>query len=269
MGTVPQRQERPSITAILANGIIDAIVVVGGIAIIALPFSMLFRILGSIFLFIALIGGLLVGMRVLIDLLEREFTQYVLTDRLIIERGIISHQRIVIPFDTSAIQRVTASQTFLGRLVGYGHVGILTAGWGLVQLRFVVNPYAWQEDILRNIRVSAIVAPITSPKVGAPLSLPNPQIVIGKPRYLMLTAAALISLVCILVLFVGAGSLTISNPRQTPSPGILVLPGITGADILKSIWWLYQIPTIFWTVNAIVVANIVLFLIESIGKRRR
>ena len=265
------RQERPSTTAIVANRSLDAVVVLIGILVVALPFFAMIREIGIAFVILAFIGALLILVRMLVDLLEREYSLYTLeADRLIVDRGIFSHQRIVVPLESTHIQRVAAQQPFFGRIVGYGHVLIFTAGWGIVRLSYVSNPYAWQEDILKRLG-SIVGKPIASPRVQASGTLPSAQIAGTGLRRSLLAISGLFILLCVCTLLFSAGSVAVSKPppSPTPAPSVIVFPSITGGDILGSLWWLYQIPLIFWSVNAIILANIAIFVMETIGRRRR
>lgn len=265
------QQERPSFVAIVANRGLDAIVVFIGISVVALPFFAMVKEIGMAFVLLALVGAFLVLGRMLVDLLEREYSLYTLEDdRLIVDRGIISHQRIVVPLESAVIQRVAAQQPFLGRIVGYGHVLVFTAGWGIVRLRYVSNPYAWQEDILKRLG-SIAGSPIASPRVQPSGTLPSTQVGRTGLRRLLLAASGFFILFCVCTLLFTAGSVTVSKPLPSPTPagGVIVFPSITGADMLGSLWWLYQIPLIFWSVNAIILAYIVVFVMETFGRRRR
>ncbi len=265
------RRERPSATAIIANRGVDAVIILVGCLIIAFPFFMMVREIGIAFIILGIVGALLIVMRLLFDLMEREYSLYSLEpDRLIVERGIISHQRIVVPLDASHVQRVSAYQPYLGRVIGYGHVLVLTAGLGAVRLKYVSDPYAWQENILRQLAPSPTV-PRTVSSIPTPTPLPSTQITGKKLRQLLLAISGLFTLICVCGLLFGAGNAAIARPTPTPTPslGVIVFPSITGGDILSTLWWLYRIPWIFWSVNAIIIANIVFFLIETVGQRRR
>ena len=265
------RQERPSSTAIVANRLIDATAVLVGTLIIALPFFMMVKEIGIAFVFLAILGASLILIRMLLDLLQREYSLYRLEpDQLIVDRGIISHQRIVVPLNATRIQNVAAQQPFLGRLVGYGHVLVYTAGWGVVRLRYVSNPYVWQEDILRQLQATAN-RPSRASSVQASGGLPTLQIASTGMRRSVLILSGLFTLVCVCILLFSAGSVAISKPTPTPTPapGVIIFPSITGSDMLSSLWWLYQIPLIFWSVNAIIIASVAMFILETIGRRRR
>ena len=232
---------------------------------------MMVREIGIAFIVLGIVGALLIVMRMLFDLLGREYSLYSLEpDRLIVERGIISHQRIVVPLDASHVQRVSAYQPYLGRVIGYGHVLVLTAGLGAVQLRYVSDPYAWQENILRQLAPSP-TAPRTASSIPTPSPSPSTQIAGRKLQQLLLVISGLFTLICVCSLLFSAGNAAVAKPTPTPtsSLGVIVFPSITGGDILGTLWWLYQIPLIFWSVNAIIIANIVLFVVETIGRRRR
>ena len=265
------RRERPSATAIIANRGLDAIIVLVGCSIIALPFFMMVREIGIAFIVLGIVGTLLIVMRMLFDLLEREYSLYSLEpDRLIVERGIISRQRIVVPLDASHVQRVSAQQPFLGRLIGYGHVLVFTAGWGMVQLRYVIDPYSWQENILRQLVPLATVSR-TAPSIPASSSSPSTQIAGNKVWQLLLAISGLFTLICVCSLMFSAGNMALSQPTPTPTPtrGVFVLPNWTIGDMFGTLWWFYQIPGVFWLVNAVIIGNIVIFALQVIGNRRR
>ncbi len=265
------RQERPSATAIIANRGLDAVVVFLGILVVALPFFAMVREIGIAFVILGFVGALLILVHMLVDLLEREYSLYTLeSNRLIVDRGIISHQRIVVPLDPLHVQHVAASQPYLGRLVGYGHVVVMTAGFGIIRLRYVSNPYSWQEDILKQVGTFS-GAPAPASHTNASGTQPSTQIITAGLQRSILAVSGLVTLLCVCALLFSAGSMAVIKPTPTPvpSPGVIMFPSITGGDILGSLWWLYQIPLIFWSVNAIVLANIVFFVLEAIGKRRR
>ena len=84
-----QRQERPSLAAIIADDGLDAMVVFCVSLIISLPFFGLSSLIGIAFVFLGIIGAALFLFRMLFDFLEREYTLYTLeSDRLVIVRGI-------------------------------------------------------------------------------------------------------------------------------------------------------------------------------------
>lgn len=227
------RRERPSATAIIANRGLDAVIILVGCLIIAPPFFMMVREIGIAFIVLGIVGALLIVMRMLFDLLEREYSLYVLEpDCLIVERGIVSRQRIVVPLDASHVQRVSAQQPFLGRIVGYGHVLVFTAGWGIVQLRYVSDPYMWQESILRQLAPSTTSSRI-APGISAPSPSPSVQIASRKLRQVLLAISGLFILICVCSLMFGAGNVSLAQPTPTPTPtrGVLVLPNWTIGDM--------------------------------------
>jgi len=264
-------RERPSATTIIANRGLDAVIVLVGCFIIALPFFMMVREIGIAFVVLGIVGALLIVMRMLFDLLEREYSLYSLEpDRLIVERGIVSRQRIIVPLDASHVQRVSAHQPYLGRVIGYGHVLVLTAGWGAVQLRYVSDPYAWQENILRQLAPSP-TAPRTASSIPTPSPSPSTQIAGKKLRQLLLAISGFFTLICVCSLMFGAGNMALTQPTPTPTParGVFVLPNWTIGDMFGTLWRFYQIPTIFWLVNAVIIANIVVLVVQVIGNRKR
>jgi membrane protein YdbS with pleckstrin-like domain len=265
------RRERPSATAIIANRGLDAVVILVGCLIIALPFFMMVKEIGIAFIVLDIVGVLLIVMRMLFDLLEREYSLYSLElDRLIVDRGIFSHQRIVVPLDASHVQRVSAYQPYLGRIIGYGHVLVLTAGWGAVQLRYVSDPYAWQENILRQL-VPSTTTTKTAASVQTPSALPNAKIAGRKVRQLLLAISGLFILVCVCSLMFSVSNMALAQPTPTPTPtrGVLVLPNWTFGDMFGVLWSIYQIPTVFWLVNLAIVGNVVIFVLQVIANRKR
>ena len=267
-----RRLERPSIIAIVANRSLDAVVVSIGTLVIAWPFYMLAPTMGKLFVFLGLLGALLIIIRMLFDFLEREYALYSLdADRLTVDHGIINRQRIVIPLDVAHIQRVAANQPFLGRVVGYGNVVVFTIGWGTVRLKYVSDPYAWQEDILQHLACNTSAASSSSQRVSTikkPTSKPSDT---TKSYPLIMTGTGLIVILCVCSLLLSVGNTALGRPIPTPTPAtsMFVLPNITGSDILASMWSLYQIPTIFWSVNIVILANIALFIMQAIGNRKR
>lgn len=216
-------------------------------------------------MFLAISGAALIGLRAFFDLVAREYALYRLeSDRLIFERGLISHRRWVIPLDVGHLQRVYARQSFLGRLGNYGDIMISTAGLGWVSLRRLENPFAWQEELLRRVSGPAQFPDLTQPPIGLVSRSPV--------RGLTCAVATLLFAVC-------AGSTLLSTvsihpaivaPIPTPTPSASIFSGmnITTGDILKSMWMLYQIPTIFWLVNLIIIASIATSIMEAVGRRR-
>jgi membrane protein YdbS with pleckstrin-like domain len=261
---IPLRQERPSAPAILLERGFDAIVVLVAILAIALPFYFLSSMIGALFVLLVLIGAALIVMRAFLDFVEREYAVYRLeADRLVVERGVVARRRIIVPLDAAHLQRVFARQSFLGRLGGYGDVIVATAGLGWVKLRHVENPYAWQEEILRHSGsiVSSRPAATTAPRFTSSISS------FGK---LMFILSGFLALVCVASLFLGGVSVRFVQgaPSPTPQPSIFSGMNITTRDLLSALWMLYQIPTIFWLVNLIIVASIATAVLEAAVRRR-
>ena len=96
-------------------------------------------IVTHVFLFLVLLvptGGLSIFMFVFTawDLIDRYFTEYVVTTRRVIyRRGII--RRITREIDTSAVESVDLQQSILGRILGYGSLSV--RGRGTVQADFL------------------------------------------------------------------------------------------------------------------------------------
>jgi membrane protein YdbS with pleckstrin-like domain len=261
---IPLLQGRPSATAILLERGFDAFVVLVAILAIAVPFYALSSAMGALFALLALFGFGLIAIRASFDFVEREYSVYRLEpDRLVVERGAVSRRRVVVPLDAVHLQRVFARQSFLGRLGGYGDVVIATAGSGGVRLRYVNNPYHWQDEILRHVGPIAPDMPLasTSPLVPG-RAFP--------PAKLALILTGFISLICVGSLFLGGVSIHLSHPAPTPTPQPSIFSGlnITTGDILSAMWMLYQIPTIFWLVNLVIIASLATTIMEAAARRR-
>jgi membrane protein YdbS with pleckstrin-like domain len=259
------RQERPSAKAIVLERGFDTIIVLASVLAVAVPFYFLSPTVGAIFVFLAFIGAGLIVVRAGFDFVAREYSLYrIEADRLVIERGLVTRRRVVVPLDAGHLQGVFARQSFLGRLGNYGDVIISTAGSGWARLHQVENPYAWQGAILRHVAAPArlsegVRAPVHVTASAWPL------------RRLAWALGGFLILVCLASTLFGQVSIRsvqlAPTPTPTPAPSIFSGMNITVGDIFSSMWMLYQIPIIFWVVNLAIILSIATTVMEAAGRR--
>lgn len=105
-------------------------------------------------------GWLLIGIYVFFARQVRKWTtEIVVTNkRFIYKRGILSIKTD--EFTANRIQAITLSQSFLGRLLNYGHLNIRGEEIGQFGLPIIADPLTFRRALISSAQVENMVAPV-------------------------------------------------------------------------------------------------------------
>ena len=121
-------------------------------------------------------GGVLVFalLVLLVRSIHAAADEFVVTDRRIIHKlGFFSHETRQCPL--ARVQDITVDQSFWGRLLGYGDLGIETASeGGQILFPTISNPEALRTAIWTHVGTGGVSAPEPAAPSAAPASAPAP-----------------------------------------------------------------------------------------------
>ena len=100
----------------------------------------------DIMLFFAIASLVLSGLRIVIDLVERELSLYTLTERYLTTRRGFAQRTNTIPVEH--IQQILVRKPIVGQIMNYGSLIIKAPGFSFLKIDRVPNPEKWQKAIL-------------------------------------------------------------------------------------------------------------------------
>lgn len=142
-------RDKPSLTGILVYWPTIGTLV---ICMLAVPFYLArsLPVMAAVFAAIILLILTLVVLRLILDLIAREFTLYTLTEKdIVTQSGILVQSQKTLPLDR--IQSVFMVQTIISKPLNFGTLVIRTAGPGSARISRVPNPQRWHSEILARI----------------------------------------------------------------------------------------------------------------------
>ncbi len=259
-------QERPSAMAMTIERILDAMTVLVVMLVIAAPFFAFARDLGSILLWLGFAGIFGVAVRLIFDLLERECTHYVLEpDQLIVECGLVTPQRIVVPLDQLRPQNIRARQSWRGRIGGYGSLVLTVPEIGPVELKFLEDLRASRTEIVKRLKADP-----------APTLIPVPVPVRSSTGWMSGLIFALVGLFFVLGmagLYFTLTSFEFTAPSVGPVPVRVPLPfggyiDMDALDFLRAYLSILTTPP-FSLIIAVLILLLIVRIIYTFGLRRR
>lgn len=141
-------QAKPSIVPVIGIWTTTAIFV--GCPLIALAsfFAKTISFLGPIFIILGFLVIAASFVRMMIDLVQLQFTTYTLTETRIIKTfGVITQRQRAMPRDRSRTDILTP---LVGRIFHYANIRVTSSGLGTIFLPFVPNPELWQAEIAKQ-----------------------------------------------------------------------------------------------------------------------
>lgn len=141
-------EAKPSIVPVI--GVWSTIAVFVGCPLIASAFlfSKTIGFLAPIFVIIGLLTFAGSFLRLMIDLVQLQFTTYRLTDTRIIKTfGLITQRQRAMPRDRSRTDILTP---LIGRIFHYANIRVTSTGLGSIVLHYMPNPEMWEAEFAKQ-----------------------------------------------------------------------------------------------------------------------
>ncbi len=234
--------------------------------VLAVPLYASAKNLSTLLLLIGFAGILAVVMRLVFDLLGRECTRYLLApEGLVFERGLLTPQRTVIPWEKIQAQNTAVRQSWRGQLGGYGSLVLRVPEVGQVELKYLDDPKACRREIFKRLKPDT-----AETEAAIPVPVPASSNWIGG---VVFAVAGLFVVLTAIGLYFTATSVQFETPEVGSVPVRLPLPfggyiEMDAIDFLRSYWSILTTPP-FSLIFAVLILLFIVRLIYTFGLRRR